>query len=138
MDSAKKYEPKYRLARHGVIEKKKTESRRSRRKKRGSPTLPRPPHSRRFLEHRFIIESSAARIEMTKNCELLNMIPSQLAGFTFLYLPDFQFYVFHVENLSLHLVNVKLLNAKSVMKKKNLNPPFRISKKKKKKKKKKS
>merc|ERR1719431_1079099 len=24
MDSAKKYEPKYRLARHGVIEKKKT------------------------------------------------------------------------------------------------------------------
>merc|ERR1712228_16664 len=80
MDSAKKYEPKYRLARHGVIEKKKTESRRSRRKKRGSPTLPRPPHSRRFLEHRFIIESSAARIEMTKNCELLNMIPSQLAG----------------------------------------------------------
>merc|ERR1711970_1345567 len=29
MDSAKKYEPKYRLARHGVIEKKKTGRRRS-------------------------------------------------------------------------------------------------------------
>merc|ERR1719347_391109 len=80
MDSAKKYEPKYRLARHGVIEKKKTGRRRSavRLRRRSAPPERRRNEHRRLSLAFFrrsvsigLFVSSSARLENVTSAQFL-------------------------------------------------------------------